>query len=159
MIELRMSYNHTQDGPLGWLLLLVAVITFWLGMVAPQTWVEQAILIGLGCLFVILAGSMWTLTVRDEGEALAVRYGPLPIFRRRFHYARITGVERGRTRLIDGFGIHYVPWRGWTYNLWGWDCVVVQLGEGTVRIGSNDADALAAWLRARTTIGSDRAQG
>jgi prepilin signal peptidase PulO-like enzyme (type II secretory pathway) len=84
-MELRTSCSHTQHDLFGWLLLMVALITFWLGMVAPQSWVEQAIRIGLGCLFVILAGSMCSLTVRDVAEALAVRYGPLPMFRRRFH--------------------------------------------------------------------------
>jgi hypothetical protein len=47
---------------------------------------------------------------------------------------------------MDGWGIHYVPFRGWTYNLWGFDCVVLQLGSKTVRIGTDDADNLLAFL-------------
>ena len=54
---------------------------------------------------------------------LALRFGPLPVLRKTFRYADITGVEIGRTSVIDGWGIHYMPGRGWTYNLWGFNCV------------------------------------
>ena len=56
---------------------------------------------------------------------------------------------RHTVSLIDGLGIHYVPFRGWTYNLWGFDCVVLELGKKTLRIGSNDADGLLTFLRSR----------
>jgi len=70
-----------------------------------------------------------SLTIRDEGEYLAIRFGPLPVLCKRIRYADITGVETGRTKLIDGWGIHYMPGRGWTYNLWGYDCVKLTLGK------------------------------
>ena len=42
--------------------------------------------------------------VQDEGDELAVRYGPIPMFAKTIPYAQITAVEPGRTNLIDGWG-------------------------------------------------------
>ena len=80
----------------------------------------------------------------------AAAYGPLPLFRKRIRYADITAVEKSRSNVIDGWGIHYIPGRGWTYNLWGFDCVKLQLDKKVVRVGSNDAENLAAFLKQRT---------
>jgi hypothetical protein len=44
-----------------------------------------------------------SLTIRDEGDCLALRFGPLPLLRKRIRYADITGVEVGRTTILDGW--------------------------------------------------------
>ena len=62
----------------------------------------------------VVAGSFAWLKVEDAGDALRVRYGPLGIFGKRIPYASMKGAEAGRTWLIDGWGIHWVPGRGWT---------------------------------------------
>ena len=97
--------------------------------------------------FVLLALMFRSLTIRDEGEWLALRYGPLPVFRKRIRYAEITSVEPGRISIIDGWGIHYILGRGWTYNLWGFGCVKLTLGRKIIRVGTNDVDNLARFLR------------
>ena len=76
-----------------------------------------------------------------------MQYGPLPWFRKAVPYTEITAVERGRSTLVDGWGIHWVPFRGWTYNLWGFDCAVLRLGSRIVRIGTDDAENLVAFLQ------------
>jgi hypothetical protein len=38
---------------------------------------------------------------------------------------------------------------GWVWNLWGRDCVVVQLKKGTLRIGTDDAANLAVFLQGK----------
>ena len=43
--------------------------------------------------------------------------------------------------------IHYIPFRGWTYNLWGFACVKLTLGRKIVRVGTDDADELAKVVR------------
>jgi len=50
-----------------------------------------------------------SLTVCDEGDRLAICFGPLPLFQRRFQYDDILGVEIGRTTIMDGWGIHWTP--------------------------------------------------
>ena len=86
------------------------------------------------------------LTIRDEDEFLALRFGPLPILRKKIRYADITSIEVGRTSILDGWGIHYVPFRGWTYNIWGFTCVRLTLGRKTVRVGTDDAEELAKMI-------------
>ena len=46
-------------------------------------------------------------------------YGPLPVFSESIRYSDITLVEYDRSGVIDGWGIHWVPGRRTTRNLWG----------------------------------------
>ena len=98
-------------------------------------------------------GPFTSLTIRDEGDWLALCFGPLPLLRKTVRYADITGVEVGRTRIINGWGIHYFPGRGWTYNIWGFACVKLTLGRKTIRVGTDDAEGLAKVIREKAGIG------
>ena len=69
---------------------------------------------------------------------------------KRFAYDTIESADRSRTKIIDGWGIHWVPGRGMTYNLWGFDCVEFDVGKRQVRVGSDDVDNLVAFLRHKT---------
>ena len=86
---------------------------------------------------------------RGRGDRLAIRFGPVPLFRRTMRYADIEKVEVGRTRILDGWGIHYSIRGGWVWNLWARDCVVVHLKKGTLRIGTDDAENLARFLEGK----------
>jgi hypothetical protein len=105
------------------------------------------------CLFtaVVTLGAAFSfrnLRIVDEGDAVAIRFGPLPTFRKRVAYADIATAERDRSSIADGWGIHWVPGRGWTYNLWGFDCVRMTLRNGkTMRIGTDDPDGLSNFLQ------------
>ena len=96
-----------------------------------------------------LAFCFRSLTVADDGDRLTIRFGPVPLFRTSIPYADMTGVEAGKSTVIDGWGIHYVPGRGWTYNLWGFGCVVVYRGKTIIRIGSDDVENLVDFLNRR----------
>ncbi len=112
----------------------------------PQMAVVLTIVAGLLLLLSLCFGS---LTVADAGDRLRIQYGPLPLFGRSILYSQIGAVEAGRSRLIDGWGIHWIPGRGWTYNLWGFDCVVVHLGSRLIRIGTDDRDGLLELLESQ----------
>ena len=148
-----MEYVHTQRAPLHYMLHGVAVIlavSAWLSLGEPII----AIILGVtGCLMVIFALSFRSLTVSDDGERLSIRFGPMPLFRKSIAYSDITRVEPGRSSFIDGWGVHYMPGRGWTYNLWGYGCAVVHLGRKVIRIGSDDVENLVDFLNRR--IGSE----
>jgi len=134
---------------LHWLLYPPAVLllaTSWLNRGAP---LGALILAGAAALVLALAFCFRRLTVRDEGDWLAVRFGPLPVFRTRIPYAQIASAEPGRSSWIDGWGIHWIPGRGYTYNLWGFACVTLQVQGRTVRIGTDDAENLAAFLKTK----------
>ncbi len=97
----------------------------------------------------MLAPAFHHLTVEDQGEVLAIRFGPLLLFRRTVRYADIVKIEVGRTLLLDGWGIHLSIRGGWVWNLRGRDCVVVHFRSVTLRIGTDDAENLARFLEAK----------
>jgi hypothetical protein len=70
---------------------------------------------------------------------------------KRIAYDQIDRAERSRSRWIDGWGVHWVPGRGWTYNIWGFDCVTLTMGKRTVRLGSDDAESLLAMISEKIT--------
>ena len=100
------GYSHTQKASLCLLIYALAVVFF-----ASSYFVQDAPLIPwlfppIGVLMLILAASIHHLTVEDQGDVLAIRFGPLPLLRRTVRYADIRSVEVGRTLLLDGWGIH-----------------------------------------------------
>jgi len=102
--------------------------------------------------FVLVVASLMftTLTVRDAGDHLDVRYGPLRLLGTKVAYAAVRSLRRARSKLIDGWGIHWIPGRGWTFNLWGRDCIEVETTGRLIRIGTDDPDGLAGFLASRT---------
>ena len=148
-----MNYEHTQRGWIHRILFVVAIVLAVGACLArgepPVAWVVLLVAVILA-VSALMCGS---LTVRDEGEWLALRFGPLPILRKRIRYADITAVEPDQTKIIDGWGIHYVLWRGATYNIWGFDCVKLTLGSRVIRIGTDDVQRLTEFLRIRTGAG------
>jgi hypothetical protein len=131
------------------LLVLLTAVALLVGAasVAGEEPILMAVFFVSGLSVAVIAFSFRYLWIRDEGGELAVRFGPLPVFRKRFLYSDLAAVERDKTKWIDGFGIHWVPQRGWTYNLWGFDCVRLTMRDGGIyRVGTDDPDALCTFL-------------
>jgi hypothetical protein len=147
------GYRHTQKGPLRWVVAAVVAAAAGLGWAVDDRG-ARIVLAGVAVLVALLAFSVATLTVSDAGTHLDVRFGPLPLWRTRVRYAEVRSVRRARSALIDGWGIHWLPGRGWTFNLWGRDCVELTTARRRLRIGTDDADGLARWIAARTGIPS-----
>src|SRR5579871_1348372 len=138
-----MTYNHTQHGRWQYVLFALTAATLvgaWLARSEPPVVIVNIVIAGILALCGLVFGSM---TISDEGECLVLRFGPLPLLCKSIRYAEITGVEVSQTRIIDGWGIHYFPGRGWTYNIWGFDCVKLTLGRKIIRVGTDDAEGLA----------------
>jgi hypothetical protein len=147
-----MQYEHTQHGPLHRIFLAVAVLMLaaaWLVRSEPKVAAINLVIAGI---FLLTAMMFASLTVRDQVERLAVRFGPLPVFRRYIRYADIKCVQPDRTSLLDGLGIHYIPGRGWTYNLWGYDCVKLTLDHKVIRVGSDDVENLVKFLQQKIAV-------
>ena len=145
-----MSYHHTQRGPLNRVVLLVA------GLQLAAAWAVRGqspavawTLALAGLLVAFLGFSFASLTVRDAGDHLRIAFGPLPLLQKRLVYADIRSAQRARSRFIDGWGVHYFPGRGWTWNLWGRDCVELETRRGKLRIGTDDAAGLERHLHGR----------
>jgi hypothetical protein len=141
------NYSHTQKSPFC-LLVYGAAIALFVGAWTTREKDAVALTLGIGGLVTVFVGMAFHhLTVEDQGEFLAIRFGPLPLFRRKVRYADIVTVEVGRTWILEGWGIHYSMRGGWVWNIWGRVCVVVHFRNGGVlRIGTDDADNLARFL-------------
>ena len=144
------TYWHRQAGPLCLLLYTLAAVFFVAGYSVRYHPIVSVVLPLAGLVNLVLAAAFHHLTVADEGETLAIRVGPLPLFRTAIRYDDIRRVELGRTTLLDGLGIHLSLRGGWVWNLWGRDCVVLHLRNGGVfRIGSDDCENLAGFIKTR----------
>jgi hypothetical protein len=146
------SYDHTQRGSIHWIVGAAASAMLVGAAVAAVMGAEVAIAITLAAtalsLLAVAACIAW-LRVHDDGDALRISFGPLPLFRRRIRYDAIRGAQPTRTRWHHGVGIHSAPGGGWTWNVAIGDAVEITLENGRVIVGSDDAAALAAFLRGR----------
>ncbi|MBC8875490.1 MAG: hypothetical protein H8E44_39190 [Planctomycetes bacterium] len=142
-----MSYDHTQKAPLHLIFYPIVVILLVLAWIGRDQQPVVLCTLGVALTLVLVALMFKQLTVRDEGECLAIRYGPLPVFRKLILYSDMSSVESGRSAVIDGWGIHWIPGRGFTYNLWGFDCAILMVKGRIIRVGSDDAENLVAFLR------------
>jgi len=145
-MSIKSSYRHVQHAPLCLLLYILAIVFLVTGLVLksepPISWLFPPI----GLLMLVLAASFHHLTVEDQIDRLSIRFGPIPLFRRTIRYDDIISAEIGRTTILDGWGIHMSLRGGWVWNLWGRDCVVLQLRKGILRVGTDDAENLADFV-------------
>jgi hypothetical protein len=142
------TYDHTQKGP--WAVVLYAMTIAFL----TASWLLPVLALQItfgvtGCAMFLLGVSFHHLTVADEGRQLVIRFGPSPLFRKRIWYDDIREVEVGRTTVLDGWGIHTSLRGGWVWNIWGRDCVVIRQERGVTRVGTDDAQGLAEFLKTR----------
>lgn len=145
------GYEHVQRAPWGMGMLIAGALGWLLAAWSHQSQAESGstiVLIVVGSVLILAGLAFQTLRVADAGAYLLIQFGPLPLFRKRIRYDRIRSVEVGRTTLLDGWGIHLSLRGGWVWNIWGWDCVVVS-HHGITRIGTDDPEGLAAFLRSR----------
>jgi hypothetical protein len=144
-----MDYCHTQRGLWHYGLYATVAATLYLAWLTRAQPLLMWLVVGVAALLFLFTQGFHHLTVRDEGEWLGIRFGPLPFMGTRIPYARIRSVEPGRTKFLDGWGVHWIPGRGWTYNIRGYDCVKLDLDRGVVRVGSDDVENLVRFLRKR----------
>jgi hypothetical protein len=148
------GYTHTQKAPLCLIFYGTALLCFavaWAVGSAPGSYIAGA----TGLILALVAPLFHYLTVEDRVDRLAIRFGPLSLFRRTVRYADIARVEVGRTLILEGWGIHYSVRGGWVWNLWGRDCVVIHRKDGSVlRVGTDDADNLTRFLEGKIIHGS-----
>ena len=142
------TYSHTQKAS-SCLLLYAFAVAFLAASCFLPLYALQIVLLVTGLSMLVLAVSFHHLTVADEGYQLAIRFGPLPLFRKRIWYEDIREVETGRSTFLDGWGIHWSPRGGWIWNISGRDCVVIRLKRGTIRVGTDDPEGLVAFLKRR----------
>jgi len=75
-----MGYERTQHAPVHHILLAVAVTLLIGAWVARAEPVAVILLVGVTATLVLVALMFGSSTVSDEGDCLALHYGPLPVF-------------------------------------------------------------------------------
>jgi len=143
-----MGYCHRQNAPLHFILLAITLAMLVFALNIPEDGAKLTVLlVAVSCFLISLC--FGHLVVRDDRDALSVRFGPLPLFGVRVPYAQIMAAEAARSTFLDGWGVHWMPGKGWIYNLWGRDCVRIHMGRKTVRVGTDDVAGLLAFLKTR----------
>ena len=125
---------------------------------------ETATVVG-GVILILVAGMVGHMRVWDDGEALCVRFGPIPLLRTRIPYEDIERVEPSRTRWYHGWGVHGWPGAWLVYNIWGFGAVTLHLKEprGPLRfrrylIGTDDPQRLVKFLQERVCQAQGKGQ-
>lgn len=147
-----MTYDHTQRSPLQAILLFSGLTWSAAMIVIGFTVTVTVVSVFFATIMTLVAFSVGYLRVADAGDHLRVRFGPIPVLGTRVPYAAVTAVEAVRSDVLDGWGVHWVPGRGTIYNLWGFDCVRICMGEKVVRVGTDDVEGLVTFLKARTGL-------
>jgi len=153
------TYRHTQRAPIHLIFYAVAGIIFcaaWFTRDQPPQPILTLIFTSVGLVILVIAASFHHLTVEDEVDRLRIRFGPLPFFQRTILYEDMLSVEVDRTTIIEGWGIHLSPRGGWVWNIWGRDCIVLKLTKSTLRVGTDDVENLAAFVKSRISLNEDQ---
>jgi len=135
-----MRYKHTQIGYVtGGILLATLPLIYYAfraeyGDLGVLGYAVLGALGGLGLLFS-------SLTVQVDDEELQFYFGP-GFWRRRLALDDVLSVEVVRNSVLHGWGIRYTR-HGWLYNVSGLRAVELTIrGEGQVRIGTDEPEAL-----------------
>jgi len=153
------TYRHMQRAPIHLILYAVAGMFFcmaWFTKDQPPQPFLSLIFTTVGLFMLMIAASFHHLTVEDEIDRLRICFGPLPFFQRTILYEDMLSVAVDRTTIIEGWGIHLSPRGGWVWNIWGRDCIVLKLKKGTLRVGTDDVENLAAFVKSRISLNEDQ---
>ena len=144
-----MAYNHTQTGRWHWLLVIIAVTLVVIGWQVPDEGPLIAFLAAAA--FMLFLASLFShLTVEDDDDRLSIRYGPVPLMGKRIAYDDMRAARALRSSFFEGWGIRYLPGRGWMFNLWGYDCVEITQTNGRIlRVGTDDPSGLLEFLQTK----------
>jgi len=167
----RLDFHEMQQFRQWWLWLLLGATTllvigvFTWGMITQLVlgnyWGDQSMpdlalgVVGTAAIalaLVVLYGFYAMKLVTDVREnSLHVRL--FPFIDRRIPYGEITGCEVRSYRAIaeyGGWGVRFVPGKGWAYNISGSGGVELELAQGRkVLVGSRRPEELAEAIRAR----------
>lgn len=146
-------YHHTQTGPWHFLLFSIGLLQAYLAVALRNEAPLNIIFAITASLMLVLGFSVRSLTIEDVGDGLSVRFGPLPLFKKKILYRDIASAKVTHTTLLDGFGIHYSLRGGWVWNIWGYPCVHLQFRKGQMWLGSNEPEKLLAAIQKKLNAG------
>ncbi|MFO7903479.1 MAG: hypothetical protein ACQESR_00060 [Planctomycetota bacterium] len=97
-------YEHKRRGPWGLMCYAFAAAFLTASYHSPVPALSITFLV-TGIFLLVLGASLGRLIVEDQGDHIAVHFGPLPLFRKRIRCEDIVEVEMGRTNFLDGWQV------------------------------------------------------
>ena len=142
------TYQHTQRGP--WSFVLLAVVASNLTL-AVRLWGNEPawaswLFLSVALLMTFMTFCFQSLTTTVSETSLRVHFGPIPLLEKKVLLEDIVSVRPEKSSLLDGWGVHWTPGKGWIYNMWGFDCLAINQGTRHFRVGTNDPDQLCEVL-------------
>jgi len=135
-----MRYRHTQIGYVTGGLMLAVLPLIYYAFLAENGKLGVFGYATLGA-FGVLAVLFSSLTVTVTDQELIFYFGP-GFWTRHFSLDDVVSVEVVRNSPLHGWGIRYTR-HGWLYNVSGRRAVEVTIrGEGQIRIGTDEPEAL-----------------
>ena len=143
------SYSHSQTMWLLWIALppvtLTAGLAAWEQGSRSGLWVVALVTLSQVLLLLVLG----RLTIELDQERIVWRFGYLGWPRWELALRDVLSAEVVRTTALEGWGIRRTR-LGMLYNASGFGAVALHLEDGRlVRLGSDEADRLAAFIGAR----------
>jgi hypothetical protein len=137
-------YEHTQRGTVPLVVLLVAALLLLaLAMLVPKVGDVPFTVIGILAICGLLFSS---LTIQITDRELRWQFGP-GLIRKEVPLHEIERAEVIETTFLQGWGIHYT-FRGWLYNVSGFQAVAVRLKNGKqFLLGTDEPERLQAALQ------------
>ncbi|WP_319579091.1 hypothetical protein [uncultured Methanospirillum sp.] len=144
------TYSHRQIGIVQiWASVGVLAVLLITSVLVPEIWflfLVAILALGLGLLF------FSTLTVQVTESAVCIRFGPVPVIRKRIPLEKIHEWSRVTTPWYYGWGLRYIK-NGTLYNISGFDGVEIRFQEGKrIRIGTDDPAGLTEAIRKATDL-------
>jgi len=113
-------------------------------------------LVLVGAVLLLAAALVGYLDVRDAGDRLRIRFGPLPLMGTSIPYEDIESVEPAHSSLLYGYGVHGLPGLFIIFNIWGFGAIRIRLKRRTpvwraktVIVGTDEPDRLLEFLRGK----------
>ena len=139
------SYSHTQKGIIMPILATCAVICACVAAYHYNVSPLCVVFAASAATFAVFCPMFASLTVKDAGDHLIIAFGPVSLFKKSVPYSDITGVERDKSTFLSGWGIHWTS-KGWLWNIGGYDCVRIKLGDKGFLIGTDDPEGLVKYI-------------
>ncbi len=132
------SYEHRQ---FGWFPIAIcgAIAIIAVGM---GTLVATPVPVVMGAVLCAVAAAFSSMVIRvdDAGISWAYTFG---IPGGMLAFADIERIERVKTNVIEGWGIHWSWWHGWLWNVSGFDAVeIFRTARGPITLGTDDIENL-----------------
>ncbi len=141
------AYEHNQWGAIP-IVAAVAILLFAGAVIDVSQQPAGAIL--LVVVAVLIGFARLATRVDETGVSWAFTAG---VPRGHIEFTEIYRMERVRTNLLEGWGIHWTWWHGWLWNVGGFDAVEFFLKNGKrITLGTSDAEGLYKAILSRLAV-------